>query len=124
MKPTIIFVYNANSGLFNTLGDMAHKVFSPQTYACNLCGITHTPLGMKNEWKEYLESLHVKKVFLHADELKNQYGIENVELPALFLEADAKAKLWIKADEINSCKSIDELKTLIDSKLDRLDENV
>jgi len=124
MKPTIIFVYNANSGLFNTLGDIAHKPFSPETYACNLCGITHTPLGMKNEWKEYLESLHVKKIFLHVDELKNQYGIENVELPALFLEADAKANLWIKADEINSCKSIDGLKTLIDSRIDTLDKNV
>ncbi len=124
MKPTIIFVYNANSGLFNTLGDIAHKVFSPQTYACNLCGITHTPLGMKNEWKEYLESLHVKKVFLHADELKTQYGVENVELPALFLELEDEIKLWIKADEINSCKSIDELKNLIDSKLSKMDENV
>lgn len=124
MKPTIIFVYNANSGLFNTLGDIAHKVFSPETYGCNLCGITHTPLGMKNEWKEYLESLHVKKVFLHADELKAQYGVENVELPALFLELEDEIKLWIKADEINSCKSIDELKNLIDSKLSKMSKNV
>lgn len=29
MRPTLIFVYNADSGLFNTVTDIAHKVLSP-----------------------------------------------------------------------------------------------
>ena len=124
MNPTIIFVYNANSGLFNTLGDIAHKLFSPQTYACNLCGITHTPLGMRKEWKEYLEGLHVKKVFLHADEFKSRYGMDNMELPALFLEIGGEAKIWINAEEINGCASMEELQGLIDSRLMELEKNV
>ncbi len=27
----LLFVYNADSGLFNTLGDIGHKLFSPNT---------------------------------------------------------------------------------------------
>jgi len=120
MKPTIVFVYNADSGLFNTLGDIAHKLFSPKTYSCNLCAITHTPLGMKDEWKEYLDSLQVEKIFLHADELKKEYGIKNVALPAIFLKEGDGLKIWIKASEINRCSSMDELKNLINSRLKRL----
>ncbi len=32
MAKSIVFVYNADSGLFNALPDIAHKTFSPATY--------------------------------------------------------------------------------------------
>ena len=51
MNPTLIFVYNADSGLFNTLTDIAHKTFAPETYSCNLCAITFGTFGMRTEWK-------------------------------------------------------------------------
>jgi len=31
MSKQLVFVYNADSGMFNTLTDIAHKVFSPKT---------------------------------------------------------------------------------------------
>jgi hypothetical protein len=37
----LLFVYNADSGLAAALFDSAHKLLSPQTYACNLCALTH-----------------------------------------------------------------------------------
>ena len=86
MRPTLVFVYNANSGLFNTLSDIAHKILSPQTYACNLCAITHTPLGMRQEWKTFLEHLELEKEFLHTDEFHARYGLEEMKLPAIFLK--------------------------------------
>ena len=30
---TLLFVYNADSGLFNTMADIGHKLLSPETYA-------------------------------------------------------------------------------------------
>ncbi|MBN2964000.1 hypothetical protein JWV37_04325 [Sulfurospirillum sp. T05] len=113
----IVFVYNANSGLFNTLGDIAHKVFSPSTYACNLCGVTHTPLGMRKEWKEYLESLHVEKEFLHADELEATYGIKDLALPAILFKEEQGVKPWISAEELNACKDLESMKALVSGKL-------
>jgi len=47
MKDTIVFVYNADGGLFNTLSNIVHKIFSPETYRCKLCSITYSVLGMK-----------------------------------------------------------------------------
>ena len=37
---SLLFVYNADSGFFNTLADIGHKLFSPATYPCQLCAIT------------------------------------------------------------------------------------
>ncbi len=117
MKATIVFVYNADSGLFNTLTDIAHKAFAPETYSCNLCAITFGLFGMREEWKGFLETLDNGMEFLHRDELGERYGITGIELPAIFIKHADTLKLWISATEINACSNIDELKQLINSNL-------
>ncbi len=113
MTSTIIFVYNANSGLFNTVTDIAHKIFSPGTYACNLCALTHSPFGMRKQWKEFLAGLGRPMEFLHADELRRQYGISGVPLPAVYVRREGVPELCIDAPAINQCKTLEELERLI-----------
>lgn len=115
-KPKIIFVYNADSGVFNLVSDIAHKIFSPKTYACNLCAITHSNFGMKKEWKEYLETFENPLEFLHADEFEKSYKITDTELPAIFLEIDRGISEIVNNQQINLCQSVDELKKLIEVK--------
>jgi hypothetical protein len=113
-RPALVFVYNADSGVFNALADAAHKIFSPRTYACNLCALTHTALGMRGEWKSFLEGLGRPLEFLHADELKSRYGLEGVPLPAVFeRDDDSSVRLFVGADAINACGTLDDLKRLI-----------
>lgn len=112
-RPALVFVYNAESGVFNTLADAAHKIFSPQTYACNLCALTHTAIGMRGEWKRFLEGLDSPPEFLHADELKARYGVEGVPLPAVFKRDGEKLEMLVGADSINACRTLDDLKRLI-----------
>jgi hypothetical protein len=111
--PTLVFVYNAESGLLNTLTDMAHKAFSPRTYRCNLCALTHTTFGMRKSWKRFLETLDHPLEFLHRDELKHQYGIAGVQLPAIFTKVGSRLEILVGADSINKSLTIDELKRLI-----------
>jgi len=112
-KPKFIFVYNADSDVFNLLSDIAHKIFSPQTYACNLCAITHSNFGMRKEWKEYLDSLDNSLEFLHADEFKSKYKHENANLPAIFIEENGSLKQIAIAGQINKSQSIQDLKLII-----------
>ncbi|MGB7923110.1 MAG: hypothetical protein WCF57_07690 [Pyrinomonadaceae bacterium] len=116
MKPELIFVYNASSGLFNLLTDAAHKILSPATYSCHLCALTHTNFGMRQEWKQFIERLDTPVEFLHADELKERYGLEAAPLPAVFKKEEGAIELWIDRDAINSCRTLDELKELILSR--------
>ncbi len=117
MRPTLVFVYNADSGVFNTLTDIAHKLLSPRTYTCNLCAITHSAFAMQKSWKEYLASLDADLEFLHADELKSRYGILDEPLPAVFRKAAGKLTVCIAARAINACKDSDDLKRLIERAL-------
>jgi len=117
MRQTIVFVYNADSGVFNTLTDIAHKIFSPETYSCNLCAITYGNFSMRTEWQEFLKTIDAEMEFLHRDELQQQYGIVDSALPAVFRKEGDTLTEWISADAINSCDTMAALKQLITAKL-------
>ncbi len=114
----LVFVYNAGSGLFDLVSDMAHKAFSPDTYQCHLCALTHTTFGMRKDWKQFLETLKRPLEFLHADELLNRYGVYGVPLPAVFQREGDRLELMLDADAINRCRTIDALQRLIRDKMD------
>lgn len=119
MKPTLVLVYNADAGLFNGLVDLAHKIFSPQTYQCNLCAITYFYFGMKEEWKEFLDHLDLPMEFLHRDEFATRHGIKEAPLPAIFKKTKDELEVWIDAEAINSCRALEDLKQLITQKTAR-----
>lgn len=111
----LVFVYNADSGMFNTLTDIAHKVFSPKTYECNLCAISHSYLSERSEWKEFIQDLGVECEFLHRDEFLKKYSSEEKNFPVIFELIDGELKPGLSAEQINACKSMDDLKAAINS---------
>lgn len=119
-KYCMVFVYNADSGIFNTVSDIAHKIFAPESYPCNLCAITYGNFSMRAEWKEYLESLGTELEFLHRDQLAGKYGLTAISLPAVLLKDGVTLKEWITADEINRCGSLQALELLISERLSNL----
>lgn len=109
----LIFVYNADTGLFNTLADIGHKIFSPQTYECDLCMLTHGYLSERGEWREFIEQLPVESRFLHRDEFRREFPQVDAPLPAVFLQRNDRISLCVSARSLHDCKDLDELKNLI-----------
>ena len=101
--------------MFNTLTDIAHKVFSPQTYECNLCAISHSYLSERSEWKDFIEGLGVECEFLHRDEFLKKYNSEERNFPIIFELNDGELKLALSASKIDDCKSMDDLKSAINA---------
>lgn len=117
--PMLLFVYNADSGLFSLMAGLAHKIFSPETYPCRLCAITHGPIGMREEWREFLAGLGQPLEFLHRDEFRRSYGMTDVPLPAVFLkEDDGRVEPWVDAETVNSAASVDDLKRILAGRLE------
>ncbi|GAA4385744.1 hypothetical protein [Hymenobacter koreensis] len=86
----LLFIYNADSGLGHALLDALHKVVSPGTYACSLCGITYGATRMKPEWREFLQTLPVPARFLYRDQLADTYSaLLSQPLPAVFWQDEA-----------------------------------
>jgi hypothetical protein len=113
----LIFVYNADSGLFNTMADIAHKLFSPGTYQCNLCAITHTALSMRDDWKQFIQTIPCEVTYLHRDELPSLGNFPSIELPVILSETDGHYEEFVSARELNDCKQLADLIALINSRL-------
>jgi hypothetical protein len=118
----IMFVYNADSDWFSSLTGFAHKILSPSTYQCHLCSLTFGKFSIKHEWQSFLETLPASIVFLHKNEFLKQYKIET-GLPVIFIKRNKTVNILISKDEIESCKSIGDLKDLILLKLSKDDQH-
>lgn len=113
VEMTIQFIYNAKSGFGNLLLDVAHKMISPKTYACNLCAITHNNFGRKEAFQQFVDELPVPLIFLHKDE-HEQSTKQPVRYPlVLFLDENENIIDQISAEEINAFSSFAELKERI-----------
>jgi len=109
----LVFVYNADSGMFNTLTDIAHKLMSPGTYKCNLCSLTHGYFTAREEWMTFLDDLGADIEFLHRDEYINRYPNSEIEFPAIFVNSCDELKLWVDKNVINEMTSTDILMEMI-----------
>ena len=116
----VVFVYNAQSGVFSALSDYVHKLVSPDTYACQLCAVTYGNLGMRSTWKHYVEDLPAKVVFTYQDRVRDRPMMKNAELPAAFVITDDETKLVISAEAMNRCQSEAELIALCREKIEPL----
>jgi len=113
----LIFVYNADSGLVNTLFDIGHKILSPSTYDCKLCALTHSTFRMRPQWRAFVDRLDSPVEFLHRDEFHSRYPSVQITPPAILRLMGETPKMWIDATEINHCRSLDELATLIGQRM-------
>jgi len=110
---TLLFVYNADAGLWNAVMDSLHKAFAPKTYPCSLCAITYGYTSMQPKWKAFLETElkehDIVYKFLHKDEFIEIYGAEapyDYPLPAVFWSVEGEMKL----DTVIPAKEMDQLK--------------
>ena len=117
---TLLFVYNADTGLFSVVTDYAHKILSPKTYPCNLCAITYGNMGMNKKWKEFIARLTVPIEFLHRDEFLKRYKLEDTQLPAAFIKRGESISMLITHSEINECTSVKDLMNLVAKKIENM----
>jgi hypothetical protein len=109
----LVFVYNADSGLFNTVADIGHKLFSPQTYACDLCRITYGLFSVREEWRAFVEGLPVAAEFLHRDQFREQYGEPRVGLPAVFVREGEVLTPCLDPEALAACEDVAALEAAI-----------
>ncbi|MFX1374433.1 MAG: hypothetical protein ACFFA0_01345 [Promethearchaeota archaeon] len=130
VEKKLIFVYNADSGGFFTgFKDTLHKTFRKSTYQCNLCAVTFGAFGMKKDWKNFVNDLDVpvefKKKdkfqfeFLHKDEFNEKYNVKDTKFPSAYILDKSGIELFISQHEMNAVKEIDELKELVNQKLEK-----
>lgn len=108
----LIFVYNADSGKLNAMLDIAHKMVSPSTYACDLCSITHGVLSEKEAWSAFRAESERELVFYHRDEFEEQYD-QRFTYPVVLQEEEGSLREVLTAAQIASVNDPEQLIGLI-----------
>lgn len=112
----LIFVYNADSGLINTLLDLGHKAIAPETYQCNLCSLTHGIIGEHQKWQKFRQASTVEMQFLHRDEFEREYQ-KKFAYP-IVLKEDNDLEVLISQTELNDISTLDGLIQKVNSVLE------
>lgn len=103
----LLFVYNADSGLLNTAKDIGHKLFSPNTYDCFLCSLTHGTFRENPKWKSFRQNSATEMSFLHRDEFEQQYD-RVLDYPVVLENNDA-LQIVISKDQLSTFSSLEDL---------------
>ncbi len=99
--PRLVLVYNADSGRINALLDMAHKLFSPETYQCDLCAVTHGAFREREAWRAFVDALPLPVEYRHRDEFRRQHPEwADLSLPAVLLFRGDEARVLLSASDI------------------------
>tara|TARA_R110000751_G_scaffold119345_4_gene219950 strand:+ start:17553 stop:17918 length:366 start_codon:yes stop_codon:yes gene_type:complete len=118
---TLLFVYNAKSGLKNLALDIAHKLFSPKTYACNLCALTFNTFTENTIWKDFRNRTPLDIEFLHSDAFEAKFKAKNFSYPIILSKTNNTLQPFLSSKAIASLTSVEELILTIESKsCDRL----
>ncbi len=109
----LLFVYNADNGLFSTVNDFAHKLVRPSTYACSLCMLTHGHFTAKQAWADFLGTLPETPEFLHRNEFLEQFGDPGTGFPVLFERHGEERVLVAGPAELGRLEDLQELIDLV-----------
>lgn len=116
----LIFVYNANSGKLNLYKDVAHKIFSPQTYPCSLCAITYGVLKEDETWKKFREHSDLSMEFHHIDEFNAIYRskwLKKFDFPVILAENEQDLEIFISKEELDAMENSDALIDVIQQRI-------
>ena len=104
----LVFGYNADNDVLNSVIGYVHKVFSPNTYPCELCSLTHSNIGERKQWKDFRVTQEIKMTFIYKTEFQQRFKKE-VELPAVIWLKDGKELILLEKKEITSFINLDQL---------------
>lgn len=118
---TLLFVYNADSGVLPGMKDYSSKTgASPGKDLCNLTALTHSPIGMKKDWKRFVKELGIPARFLNRNEFFYEVGTGITTFPSILVQAGKDLLVVVSTDEINRCQSLEDLICLIQPRCTNL----
>ncbi|WBL26240.1 GTPase [Zunongwangia sp. HGR-M22] len=120
MHKKLIFVYNANSGWWNSVLDSAHKILKPDNYSCKLCSVTHGLAGENSTWKNYRKSSNIDMEFYHKDEFLKFFASKYLlkfTFPTVLFSQHEGLQVLISAEEFEEISSVEKLIEIIENRI-------
>ncbi len=116
----LIFIYNADSGFFNTIANSFHKIFRPSTYKCSLCKLTYRIFKESFEWQMFRKQSHLNMQFLHKNDFDSSFVSKfnhRFTFPIVLVDTGDEFEVFITTEELNELKNSKELIELIKQRI-------
>src|SRR5436309_2725239 len=98
----LLFIYNADSGVFSAAADSAKKLLG--IHGCALCSLTHSVIGERSEWRSCRETLGVPVAYFHRDELTPEIRRSVGEaLPVVAAQVAGETIVLLDSHAIDRC---------------------
>jgi hypothetical protein len=115
---THLFIYNSDSNRLPGLKDYtAGTPAAIQVENCALSAITHTPVGMKKEWKRFVRDLAVPSRFLNRNEFFSEFGQCLTKFPVVLLQKETELEILVSAEELNRCRTLEDFVSLLEQQI-------
>lgn len=117
---TLLIVDNINSGVLQPFKD-----FSAGTAAVSGAGtqtlstLTHSPVGMKKEWKRFLKDLDIPSRTLDKSEFLSEFSSVHPKttFPVVFTQTGTELAVLISTEELSRCRDLHDLILLLKQRL-------
>ena len=100
--------------------DYVHKIVSPSTYSCDLCNLTYGNFSEKEVWRNFRKNTPHTLIFTYKDTFLNEFAkndYQEYEFPIILEQKEEGFAVLMKAAELNSIHSAEELIEILQDKL-------
>ena len=112
----LLIVDNTDSEVLPSLKD-----FSAGTAAASGAGtrtlrtMTHSPVGMKKEWKRFLKDLEIPSRTLERSEFTSEFGSGHPKMtfPVVLIQTGTELTVLISTEELRRCRDLNDLIVLM-----------
>jgi hypothetical protein len=117
---TLLIIDNTNSGVLQQLKDFsAGTAVASGAATCTLSTITHSPVGMKKEWKRFLKGLEIPSRTLEKSEFVSEFrsGYPPATFPVVLVQKGTELAVLISTEELDRCRDLNDLIPLLKQRL-------
>ncbi len=118
-SPSILFVYNLDSAVLQSVNEYSTVRGSSQAEGdvSPLSRLTHSPLGIKKEWKRFIKELPIPSRSMTRDEFIKEFGNITLPFPVVIYKKGATLSVLVSTDEIRACRELGDLIHLVKSRI-------
>ena len=114
---SLLVVYNHDNGMLQNYKQYSLNTPLSCKGRCNLAAITHSPVGMKKDWKRFIRELGIPSRFLDKNEFCSEYGNGLTTYPCILIRTRSTLSVLVSTDEINRCRELEDLIGLLRQRL-------
>ncbi|MDO9035340.1 MAG: hypothetical protein Q7U51_09075 [Methanoregula sp.] len=116
----LLIVDNTDSGMLPSLKDFsAGTPTASRARTFTISSITHSPVGIKKEWKRFLKDLEIPSRTLEKSEFLSEFrsGLPQMTFPVVFVQKGTELAVLISTEELNQCRNLNDLIVLMRRRL-------